>query len=147
MRSPEAPAQLHPSIRATYYCNTPHLLFSWLLSTSILKGPQPRCYFDSFQEPKKHGGGGGAGEKREGEKDNHLPNKLVSKTQVYAQSPVSALTRVCALTQIFLEYHDVEVMIYLTALSFYVEAVLSPSLKRRVCCFSSQRLSQINATS
>ena len=77
----------------------------------------------------------------------HLTS-LSPKHRFMTQSLVSTLTGVCALIRISLEYHGVEVvMIYLTALCFYIEAVLFPFLKRRVCHFSSQRLSQINAMS
>lgn len=139
MRSPEALAQLHPSFGATYYCNTPHLLFSWLISTSILKGLQPRCYFDSFREQKKKN-------RRERKTITHLTS-LSPKHRFTTQSPVSALTCICALTRISLEYHGVEVvMIYLSVLHLYRGCPLS-FLKRRACCFSSQRLSQINAMS
>lgn len=90
MRSPEGLEKLDPSVGATYYSNT-HL-FSWLISTSILKGLQPRCYFDSFWEQNQNKNG------RE-KKDDHPPNKLVSKTQVYnTEASFCPDTRLCSYT-------------------------------------------------
>lgn len=143
----------------TYCCNTSHHLFFWLTSTSILKGLQPRCYFDSFQEepPKKkktqnHNNKTHTYKKtpKHQQKTNRKERRTIThltslppKHTFTTQSPISALTRLCSYTP--LEYCSEEmVMIYLTELHFYTGAVLFLFLKKRVCCLNSQRLSQIN---
>lgn len=108
MRSPEAPAQLHPSVGATYYCNTPNLLFSWLMSTSIFKNATTTLLLWRLLRTKR---------KQQRGTIVHLTS-LSPKCTFTTQSPVSSLTCSCALTQISLEYCSVKAEIaYLTALS------------------------------
>lgn len=131
MRSPESPAQLHPSGEATHYFNIPHLLFFWLTSTSLLKGPEPCWHF--------WGPTGGRKEERKGEKEAHPPNGLVAKTYVATQDPAFADTRLYSYSDFFGVPWCKSADDLPCSVKLYIEALLFLLLKGKTCCFCSQR--------